>query len=76
MANRWREMTDEQLIEEAQIGLRGQGATIDMLRRIALVAQQNTTRRLTWVISICTVLLLAAASAQIYLQWLVVHSSR
>jgi hypothetical protein len=42
VANKWQNMTDDELIEEAQAGLRGQGATIEMLRRIALVAQQNT----------------------------------
>ena len=70
MANRWRNMTDDELIEEAQTGLRGQGATLEMLRRNTLVAQQNTMRRLTWVIGVCTTLLLVAAGIQIYLQWL------
>ena len=70
MANKWRNMSDDELIEEAQAGLRGQGASIEMLRRIALVAQQNTMRRLTWVIGACTALLLVAAGIQIYLQWL------
>ncbi len=69
MATRWENMTDDELTEEAQTGLRGQGATIEMLRRIARVAQQNTTRRLTWVVVICTVLLLLGQWTQIYLQW-------
>ncbi len=69
MATRWENMTDDELTEVAQAGLTGQGATIEMLRRISRVAQQNTTRRLTWVIVTCTVLLLLAQSAQLYLQW-------
>ncbi len=69
MANEWRMKTDEELIDEAQKGVRGQGATIEMLRRIAHGAQQTAVRRLTYVIAICTVLLLFAAGVQIYLQW-------
>ncbi len=38
MATRWENMTDDELTEEAQAGLRGQGAAIEMLRRIALEA--------------------------------------
>ena len=73
MANKWEDiqkMTEEELIVEANTGLRGQGATIEMLRRIGLVAQQKTMRRLTWVIAFCTALLLVTGGIQIYLQWL------
>ncbi len=69
MATRWENMSEDELIEEAQIGLRGQGATIEMLRRIARVAAQNTTRRLTWVIVVCTLLILIGQGLQIYFQW-------
>ena len=72
MEKEWKDWTETELIEEAQRGAQGQGATIEMLRRIALVAQQKTTTRLTWVIGICTFLLLIAAYAQIYLTWLIV----
>jgi hypothetical protein len=48
MANHWRQMTDEQLIEEANTGLRGQGAPIEMLRGM----EKSALNRLTAAIAI------------------------
>ena len=75
MTNEWQNRTDQELIEEAQTGVRGQGATIEMLRRVFVAAQQKTTRRLTWAIGVCTFLLLFAAGIQIYLQRLAMVGS-
>jgi hypothetical protein len=64
----WRAMTDELLIQEAQMGLRGLGAVVEMSRRLLLVAQQDTMRRLTWLILSCTAIMLITAWADIYLR--------
>ena len=62
MPTNWRQMTDEDLIEEANTGLRGQGATIEMLRRM----QNKAIVRLSFVVG---VLALAIIALQLYLQW-------
>ena len=51
--------TDEKLADEAQVGRRGQGAIVEMLRRLreALLEQQRSANRLTWVILFLTVVL-------------------
>ena len=59
MANDWHTRTDEELAKEAQTGLSGQGAIVEMMRRLrdAIVEQQRSTNRLTWVIIALTVVL-------------------
>jgi len=44
----WTDWTDAELADEAQTGLRGQGAVVETLRRHreALVKQQESTNRL------------------------------
>ncbi len=51
--------TDEKLAIEAQEGLRGQGAVVEMMRRLrdAIVKQQRSTNWLTWVIIGLTIVL-------------------
>ena len=59
MTNDWHKWTDEELAREAQEGLRGQGAVVEMMRRLrdAIVKQQRSTNWLTWVIIGLTVAL-------------------
>ena len=37
-------MNDEQLVAEAQAGLRGQGANVEMMRRLKACSSANCTR--------------------------------
>jgi len=55
----WENRTDEQLAQEADTGLRGQGPVVIIMGRLrdALVKQQKSTNCLTWVILGCTVML-------------------
>ncbi len=55
----WENRTDEQLAQETDAGLRGQGPVVIMMGRLrdALVEQQESTNRLTKVILWCTVAL-------------------
>jgi len=55
----WENRTDEQLAQEADAGLRGQGAVVETMHRLreTLVEQQKSTNCLTWVILGCTVAL-------------------
>ncbi len=52
MNKSWQDWPDHELVDEAQRGLRGQGAVVEMMRRLrdALVAQQWATNRLTRVL--------------------------
>jgi len=63
----WQDRTDDNLVEEAQTGLRGQGAVVEMMRRLknSLVEQQKSTNRLTWGIALLTVALLILALIEI-----------
>jgi predicted transcriptional regulator len=40
----WKDWTDAELTDEAQQGLRGQGAAVEMARRL-----KDSNNRLTWV---------------------------
>jgi len=62
MANPWREMTEDQLIEEANAGMRGSGAMIEMLRRM----QNKAIVRLSFVVAVLTLIIPAIS---LYLQW-------
>ena len=62
MANKWRQMTDADLIEEANTGLRGQGATIEMLRRM----KNSALNRLTALVAIVA---LGLAALQVFLAY-------
>ena len=54
MANDWSRLTDNELADEAQQGLRGQGATVEMMRRLKeagarqLAASETLTRWIAW----------------------------
>ncbi|TSC73043.1 MAG: hypothetical protein G01um101438_66 [Parcubacteria group bacterium Gr01-1014_38] len=62
--NEWAKKGDEELLETADIGLRGQGALVEMLRRL-----KNSTARLSVVNAILSVVMFLAALVQIYLTW-------
>ena len=62
MANKWRQMTDADLIEEANTGVRGQGATIEMLRRM----KNSALNRLTALVAIVA---LGLAALQVFLAY-------
>lgn len=49
MAKPWKDRTDEELADEAQVGFRGQGAIVEIARRLReeLVRQQRATNWLT-----------------------------
>ena len=51
--------TDEKLAIEAQKGMRGQGAVVEMMRRlkVAIVKQERSTNSLAWVIISLTIVL-------------------
>jgi hypothetical protein len=75
MADQWQRKEDDELIREAQIGLSGQGAVVEMMRRLrdSLLRQQQATDRLSkWMLwlTIATVMLAIveaiAAVLQIY----------
>ncbi len=62
MSKDWQQMSDDDLVNEADTGLRGQGAPVEMMRRLrnALVDQlESTTRltkRITWLTYVLVVL--------------------
>ncbi len=60
MVNEWQKKTDDELVDEAQTGLRGQGAAVEMTRRLrdSLVKQLKATNRLTKWIRVLTFSLL------------------
>jgi hypothetical protein len=62
----WQDRTDDQLAEEAQTGLRGQGATVEMMRRLrdALVEHLRATNRLTAWLTVFTIVLLVVSVFQ------------
>ena len=62
----WQDKTDDQLAEEAQTGLRGQGATVEMMRRLreALVEHLRATNRLTAWLTVFTIVLLLVSVFQ------------
>ncbi len=59
MTNDWHTRSDEELAKEANTGMGGQGAVVEMVRRlrVAIVEQQRSANRLTWVILFLTVVL-------------------
>ena len=63
MPKEWKDRTDDELTNEAQTGLRGQGATVEMMRRLrdALTIQQRATNRLTVWLIVLTVVLIGLA---------------
>ena len=48
----WEDWADEELANEAQAGVRGQGATVEAIRRLreAVRKEQRATTILTWVL--------------------------
>lgn len=62
MANKWRQMTDDDLMEEADRGMRGSGASIEMLRHL----RTEGITRLSLVIAFVGLVVLGL---QLYLQW-------
>ncbi len=68
MSNKpWTTWTDAELADEAQTGVRGQGAVVEALRRHreALVEQQRSTNRLTWALIAFAVVTVALMVVQI-----------
>ena len=49
MSNKQRDKADDELVQEADHGLRGQGALVEMMRRLkdALLEQGKSTERIT-----------------------------
>ena len=67
MATDWSRFTDVGLADEAQQGLRGQGATVEMMRRLreATTKQQEAMNTLTkWIVGL-TVTLVALTVVQV-----------
>jgi hypothetical protein len=64
----WREWADDDLADEAQEGLRGQGALVEALRRHReeLVNQQRSTNVLTWVLIVLGILMIVLVGVQIW----------
>ena len=64
----WEQKTDEQLAQEADDGLKGQGAVVTTMCRLrdALVKQQKSTNCLTWVILGCTVVLVILTGVLVF----------
>jgi hypothetical protein len=78
MSINWPEQTDEQLANEAQTGLRGQGAVVESNRRLrntiaalreSTATQASTLIRLTWAIVALTLAMLLGLVIQIWLAW-------
>ncbi|MEE8113198.1 MAG: hypothetical protein V3T23_02475 [Nitrososphaerales archaeon] len=49
----WKNWTEKELADEAQTGQRGQGAVVEMMRRL-----KKSTTRLTWVLIVLTIILI------------------
>jgi hypothetical protein len=69
MGKEWKDWTDEELANEAQAGVRGQGALVEAMRRLrdGSIEQQNTANRLATKIYWLTWAMLAAVVVQIAL---------
>jgi hypothetical protein len=57
----WKELTDTELADEAQHGLRGQGAGVEMMRRL-----KDSNNRLTFVNILLALAALVVAIVQIW----------
>lgn len=60
----WRRKTDEQLADEAQTGLRGQGALVEAMRRLRV-----STSQLAWVLIAFALVQTALLAFQIWQQF-------
>lgn len=71
MQKPWEDWTDEELANEAQLGLRGQGANVEAIRRLreAVRREQHATTILTWVLVVFAVIQTAVLGFQIYRQF-------
>ena len=49
----WKNRTEKELADAAQSGLQGQGALVEMMRRL-----KKSTTRLTWVLIVLTIILI------------------
>ena len=67
----WEDWTDEELANEAQSGVRGQGANVEAIRRLreAVRREQHATTILTWVLVVFAVIQTAVLGFQIYRQF-------
>ena len=67
----WEDWTDEELANEAQSGVRGQGANVEAIRRLreAVRREQHATTILTWVLVVFAVIQTAVLGFQIYSQF-------
>ena len=68
----WEEWSDKDLADEAQSGVRGQGAVVEAMRRLreAIVKQQQSTNRLTIWLIVLTVVLLVLSVMQVIMVFL------
>ena len=66
----WEDWTDEELANEAQTGVRGQGANVEAMRRLreAVRREQHATTILTRVLLVFAVIQTALLGFQIYMQ--------
>jgi len=71
----WSKASDDELAQEAQAGLRGQGAPVEMSRRLrdaildlkaAILNEERVIKRLTVVLVVLTVLQLLIVGFQVY----------
>jgi hypothetical protein len=62
MTNKWRQMSDDDLMQEADTGMRGSGAIIEMLRRLR-------NKGITVLSLVITAVGVVVVALQLYLQW-------
>lgn len=56
----WKDWRDDELADEAQTGVRGQGAVVEALRRL-----RESTNRLTWALIVLTIVMVILMVVQI-----------
>jgi len=63
--------TDIELSDEAQTGLRGQGAVVEMMRRLkdSIIEQVRSTNRLNMALLWFTIAIFVLAAVQFYFQF-------
>jgi hypothetical protein len=68
MTMNWPKQSDDELIAEAQTGLRGQGAVVEAMRRlrISIDALRKSTDRYSWLLIGLTVVLAALTAVLVY----------
>lgn len=64
----WRDWSDDELADAADNGMRGQGAVVESLRRHreALIGQQASATRLSWIMLALTIVGILVAGAAVF----------